>query len=328
MSKIIERIERQLNTPGIAARLAQSLTPTDLQSLLLEVYRLRIGRVRPSQVLSSYRTDRFVHPARSSPLDMLRWELLAFKHLPPEFEALELSPLCPQGTNSAVAPVDPGWSVATIRNSEVVSDSTNVLALECASRRKDLLRADPKSSTTVHLAASHRLLRAQNYRSPRLSAHFRIFTLCSAGRDPGNLGFELSALGLQIRFYLSALRAFLGAEIRLKVSLTDFSPEDQGAPVVDWLLAPIQQENTRVECSWDETRAAGRGYYPGLCFHIHAAAPSGELLELADGGVLDWTQKYLSNAKERLVASGIASERVCAILKIASQRAWKPIIDD
>ena len=62
------------------------------------------------------------------------------------------------------------------------------------------------------------------------------------------------------------------------------------------------------------SRTAGRGYYPGLCFHIHAVTPSGEKLELADGGALDWTQKYLGNAKERLVASGIASERVCSIL--------------
>jgi hypothetical protein len=35
------------------------------------------------------------------------------------------------------------------------------------------------------------------------------------------------------------------------------------------------------------------------------------LLELADGGAVDWTQKLLSDAKERLVISGIGSERVC-----------------
>jgi hypothetical protein len=35
-------------------------------------------------------------------------------------------------------------------------------------------------------------------------------------------------------------------------------------------------------------------------------------LELVDGGSVNWTQKLLSNAKERLVISGIGSERLCA----------------
>jgi hypothetical protein len=31
-----------------------------------------------------------------------------------------------------------------------------------------------------------------------------------------------------------------------------------------------------------------------------------------DGGAMDWTQRLLSNAKERLVISGIGSERLCS----------------
>jgi hypothetical protein len=316
MSKIVERIERELGMPGLAALLAQRLTPTDLQSLLLEVYRLRARQIQPAQVLANYQTNRFVRPARTSPLDLVRWEQIAFEHLPAEFQALELSPVCPLGTCSAVAPVDPDWSVVTIRNLEVVSDSTNVLALECSSRRKALLRADPKSSAAVHLAASHRLLRAQNYQNPNLSAHFSIYALCSAGRDPGNLGFELSALDLQMRFYLSALQAFLGAAIPLQVSLTDFGSADHRSLIDDRLLTSLRQAYAGVACGWDATRTVGQGYYPGLCFHIHAVTPAGQSLELADGGALDWTQKYLSNAKERLVASGIASERVCSLFEM------------
>ena len=44
---------------------------------------------------------------------------------------------------------------------------------------------------------------------------------------------------------------------------------------------------------------------------VHATAPSGRLIELVDGGSVDWTQQLLSNSKERLVTSGIGSERVC-----------------
>ena len=46
-------------------------------------------------------------------------------------------------------------------------------------------------------------------------------------------------------------------------------------------------------------------------FHIRATATSGQQFELVDGGSVDWTQEFLSNAKERLVISGIGSERLC-----------------
>jgi len=62
---------------------------------------------------------------------------------------------------------------------------------------------------------------------------------------------------------------------------------------------------------FDEHRTRGRGYYLDLCFHIHATATSGQRLELVDGGSVNWTQKFLGNAKERLVISGIGSERLC-----------------
>ena len=62
---------------------------------------------------------------------------------------------------------------------------------------------------------------------------------------------------------------------------------------------------------FDEDRTSGRGYYVDLCFHIHAITPSKQRLELVDGGVVNCTQKLLNNDKERLVISGIGSERLC-----------------
>jgi hypothetical protein len=68
-----------------------------------------------------------------------------------------------------------------------------------------------------------------------------------------------------------------------------------------------------VTCGFDDERQAGRGYYRDLCCKIHVQIPSGEKIELADGGSVDWTGKLLNNAKERLIISGIGSERVCEI---------------
>jgi hypothetical protein len=193
-----------------------------------------------------------------------------------------------------------------------VSDSTNVLAMECALQRRELLRANPRSSEPVHLAANHRLLRAQRYDRPGLVSHFSSFALCSAGRDQGNLQFECSALGLHIRFYLSALRAFLGSGVALNVSVTDLNPNARMELIEARLFSAIRAEFPGIDCGFDEQRTRGRGYYLDLCFHIHATTSSGRRLELVDGGAVDWTKKYLSNAKERLVISGIGSERLCA----------------
>ena len=312
MDKIIERIEHEAGVPGLVSTLAEHLSPTDLQSILLEVYRIRSSRIQPATLLSDFESNRFVQLSTVSPTSLLRWEQIAFAHLPQEFQPIALSPVCPLGTNSVVAPVDQNWAVATARNTEVVSDSTNVLALECSIRRRELLRVNPKSSDPVHLAASHRLLRAQRYEGSKLVAHFSSVALCSAGRDQGNLRFELAALRLHIHFYLASLRAFLGRGVPLHLSVTDLGSNPHGELIETQLLSAIRSEFEDIECVFDEHRTSGRGYYLDLCFHIHATATAGQRLELVDGGSVNWTQKLLSSAKERLVISGIGSERLCA----------------
>jgi hypothetical protein len=81
------------------------------------------------------------------------------------------------------------------------------------------------------------------------------------------------------------------------------------------VLAPLRSELTGVECVVDEKRTRGRGYYSGLCFGVHATGPAEAPVELVDGGAVPWTQKLLSDSKERLVVSGIGSERLCSLLE-------------
>ena len=311
-SKIIERIERQVGVPGLMDALAERLSLTDLQSLLLEVFRRRSAQQNPAAVLAAYEANRFVRPSQVSPVQLLAWEQVAFSQLPSEFQPIALSPVTPLATCSAIAAVDQHRVLSTIRNTEVVSDSTNTLALEAAFQRRQHLRANPKSPQAVHLAASHRLLRTQHYQNnPHALAHFSAFALCSAGRDQGNLRFECSVLVLHIGFYLRALYAFLGAEVPLHVSVADFDAADRQAWLAEQLFIPLRALFPQAEYRFDQQRTSGEGYYDDLCFHVHAASPSGQLLELADGGVVNWTQKLLNNAKERCVISGIGSERVC-----------------
>jgi hypothetical protein len=311
MKKIIERIEREAGVPGLMSILGKELSPTDLQSILLEVYRGRSNQIQPSSLLSDFESNRFVQISAVSPTTLLRWEQIAFAYLPHEFQPIALSPVCPLGTNSVIATIDQNWAVATARNTEVVSDSTNVLALECALRRRELLHVNPKSYASVHLATSHRLLRAQRYEGSKSVVHFSSFALCSAGRDKGNLQFELAALRLHVSFYLAALRAFLGQSTPLRLSVTNLGSNKHVELIETRLLTPIRTEFEGIACMFDEHRTSGRRYYLDVCFHIQAMAPSGQRLELVDGGAVNWTQKLLSNAKERLVISGIGSERLC-----------------
>src|SRR5712692_8931150 len=221
-SRIIERIERDAGVPNLTDVLVDRLAPTDLQSLLLEVYGRRAKKRDPKELIKDYISNRFARPSTASPTRLLEWDRIAFSRLPKVFQPVELSPVCPLGTGSVLSPISQDWTVSTSRNTEVVADSTNVLAIECAVRRCKQRNISSGKAASVHLAASHRLLRGQKFGvGPGTRQHFRTFVLCSA-RDPGNLLFETDTIGLHIGFYLLALMKFLGTKASLRVTVSDF----------------------------------------------------------------------------------------------------------
>jgi hypothetical protein len=193
----------------------------------------------------------------------------------------------------------------------VVADPTNVLALECALRRKELTRSEPADATPVHLACSQRVVRTQRFRSPDSIQHFRLFSLCSAGRTAGNLRFEINTVTEHIRFYLKALRDFLGPAIPLRATIIDLHPDSHDDTVFKASMKKLKKEFEDVDIDLEKAKTEETKYYRHLRFHVYASPPRGHEIELVDGGDTDWTQKLLNNAKERLVISGIGSERLC-----------------
>src|SRR5947207_623833 len=137
----LARIEHDADVAHLLEALTERIAPTDLQSLLLEVYSRRAAATTAKRLLEQYEQNRFVAPSAADPRMLVEIARLAWKLLPEGYAPLELSPLCPLGTNSAVASVSQKKVVSTARNTEVVSDSTNVLALECAVRRPRLRQA-------------------------------------------------------------------------------------------------------------------------------------------------------------------------------------------
>src|SRR5262245_60111824 len=125
--------QSRLVDPEAFKRLAIELAPSDLQSLLLDVMHARAAAREPKDVVAQYAHDTFcalasVDQRTSNAID---GHLLAAAD---RFEAVELSPVAPLGVCSTIAPTDQNRVLSALRRTEVVSDPTNVLALECARR--------------------------------------------------------------------------------------------------------------------------------------------------------------------------------------------------
>lgn len=313
---IVARILRETGIANLVEVLGQDLPPTDLQSLLLAVFQRRAGQQTPRRVLEQYEHNPFVRPATLDVGALLELDGLALAAAVPPFAALDLAPLAPLGTCSALAPVDQNRVVSTIRNTEVVSDATNILALECALRRRAQRGAAPAEQQVVRLCASHRLVRAQRYTQPHMRAHFRMFSLCTAGRAAGSAGFEGPALAEQIAFYLRFLAAAGARGYRLGdlrvvfIPLADDAARDQLARQV---MMPLAAQFPQARLEFDPQPTTTRGYYEWVRFGIYARDPQGEDHMLGDGGFTTWTQQFLSDRRERLLTSGIATERLATL---------------
>src|SRR5258708_13403207 len=111
--------------------LASGLAASELWSLLLDVAEQRAAERSAATVQQQWERDRFVAPAYidQRTLHELDGHLLAAAAA---FEALELSPLAPLGSCSSIALASQNKIVSTVRGTEVVSDPTNLLALESA----------------------------------------------------------------------------------------------------------------------------------------------------------------------------------------------------
>lgn len=315
MATPLDRILSEAGVENLIEILAERLAPTDLQTLLLEVYRRRAAPLPPARLLEQYQTNRFVRPSSVNPLHALEFDRQAFSLAASLFEPIELSPVCPLATTSAFSKVSQDAVVTTIRNTEVVSDPTNCMALECAVRRKVLGRSEER----VRLCASHRLVRTQTFSGPASFSHFRVFAVCTAGRDDGNHCFEFETLREHIGFYVRLLTSIGVPSVRLTV--TDFS---ETVPDLEArILNPLTQAFPEVQAKIDPHRTVGRGYYPSLCFHLYATDARGDEYNLADGGLVEWTQQLLSNKKERLMISGLGSERICALFSTSPSSGWE-----
>ena len=290
------------------AALAETLPSTRLWSLLLDVLERRAAQRTPGMLMEQWERDGFTKPADidQRTLVALDGHLLAAATA---FEAIELSPLAPLASCSAIGLASQNKIVSALRGTEVVADPTNVLALECARRLKGAGKAGKAGGVggagdehVVRLATSHRCVRAQEVpKQPGFAPHFRIFCLATAGREQQDHAFLVGALVEQITTLLGALDrleqhgyAFPDRAVRVLAT-----PER--AQLGDRIAARIPGvEVTR--------QILDHPYYDGLRFQIDAQSTEGAAIPLIDGGAFDWVAKLASNQKFVFVASGMGSQ--------------------
>lgn len=284
-----------IDTIGAPAfnRLAQGLTGSELQSLLLDVMHARAASRHAKDLVAQYRRDPFCARASVDLREMLAIDshLLAAAD---RFEAIEISPVAPLGTCSVVGLSDQNRVLSALRSSEVVSDPTNVLALECAQQ----LQANPKAD--VHLATSHRVIRAQPVpRLPGYAQHFRLFALGSAGVERKDHAFAIDTLALHARTLLAAFDRLEQHGYALGRRRVQILSSTERHRLGEHLAHRLDAEHASLEHPY---------YSGGLRYRIWVTAPDGEDLPFADGGTFDWLAQLANNRRAVFVASGLGSQ--------------------
>ena len=302
---ILDRLAAETGVPGIVDILGEKLSASDLNSLLLEVFRRKTAQLSPSRLLRAYRQNRFVQPSEADAVAFGEFTLEWLKAARSAgFIPLELSPVAPLGACSVIGTVHQDKVLSALRGTEAVADATNVLALESAWRRKK----EGFSPQALHFSVAHRHVRAQEIpKVPGFSAHFGILGLTSAGRDTGSFRFEKENLLRHIRFY----KTFFEERLRItpvKIRLKALDPAAGENRLFQSVLLFMRQNELDWPVEVVESKQSEQEYYRLLQFKIAIPGPQGREIEIVDGGFTDWTQRLTGNRKERLLISGLGLE--------------------
>lgn len=309
MTKIADSLLKKLGLPGLLEKLTTGISPSDLNSLLLDVYRKTASQITAVDLLRNYNSNRFVAPNNNDPIEFREFELRLLKIAKERgYIPIELSPLAPLGSCSAMATVDQNKIISAVRGTEVVSDATNVMALESSKRRKQL----KFDHTTIQFSTIHRHVRAQVFNTPGFHPHFKIFCLTTAGKDIGSFEFEKQSLWSHLTLYEKMLKDFLGLDnlfIRLK-ALNGSHENTLFNSVSDFIVNKFK--NLRFQRV--EANAGKEQYYKHLQFKIILVRDQKEF-DIGDGGFVDWSQQLTGNKKERMLISGMGIEFLFNLLK-------------
>lgn len=206
--KILKSICEEIGIPNLIDVLSYT-SFRRLKPVLINAWKNRVAIKTPANLLSEYEEKKQFYSVSSITQDKLYDFMQAcFTAIPLYFDIVEMSPIVPLGTNSVLSRVSQNNSLSTIRGSEVVSDTTTQLALECAVQRKKLLASSLSLMQSVCLCSSQRVLRLQPFDSNKgYMQHFNLFGLCSGGRNSKSEAFAIKWIRTHISIILDILKS-------------------------------------------------------------------------------------------------------------------------
>jgi hypothetical protein len=186
----------------------------------------------------------------------------------------------------------------------VVSDPTNVMALECARRR----RAEPeRRDQPIRLATCQRVVRAQPApKKPGFAQHFNLFALGTAARERADHAGLEEALAEHVAVHLRALDAVTADGYRLpprSVTLLARPGLDHVADRLAQRLQPTPVGRGRLEHPY---------YDGGLRFSV-SLGEGADPLPMVDGGAFGWMAALTGDHRQLFVASGLGPQLIATL---------------
>jgi hypothetical protein len=310
-SVIVDKILQRVNQPQLISVLSEQLTGSELNSLLLEVFKKRVQKIQPAELLKLYDLNRFVKPSDIPALDIKKDEVAVLELLREfDFEPIELSLVSILGSCSVVATADQNKVLSALRGTEVLADATNAIALHVSSMKKNNL---VKPETVQNFCTVQRHIRAQALPPVKgFTAHFKIACLVTNGRDTGDFTFEKESLSSHIAAMTSLYTDHYKVDdIRFRFLCRPGydNPLEFAKRVRDFVI----QKYPTCKIEIVEKPAKEIDYYKGIQYKIDVKI-KGRTWEIGDGGFVDWTQQILQNKKERMLSTGIGFDLMYRIM--------------
>lgn len=312
-SDVTRKLLEKLGQPGLLNLLTEGLSGTELNSLLLDVLREEAKATSAPALLKKYQLNRFVKPADLPVLKLKKTELellsLFEKHL---FEPIELSPVSILGSCSAVASVDQNKILSALRGTEVLADATNSMALHiCDLKRQNVWRTD-KPQQKLRFSTIQRHVRTQSITAAGFTPHFKIGCFVTSGFDRGAFVFEKESVLEHLNLLHAIYKDHYGVE---KISFRFLCRDGYSDPIrlANEVKNYILRHERKLDIEIIENPEKETNYYKGLQYKTDIVW-NNKSFEIADGGIVDWTQQILQNKKERFLIGGIGFEFMFRIM--------------
>ncbi|MCM3782212.1 hypothetical protein M3231_04460 [Neobacillus mesonae] len=298
----VQRIVRDAGLENILHLITENVSSSDLNTLLMEVFRERNRVSTAGDLMRRYESNRFVHPAAVNPIEMKHLEIdtlqIAGNHA---FTPIQLSPVAPLGSCSIIAPADQNKIISALRGTEVVADATNLLALHICDLIKSLKASN--EDDFIRFSTTHHHVRAQHFgNTPGMNSHFHVFCMMTSGKDKGSYSFEKQAFWEHIHVYQDIFQSLCNLEIEVVLNVRRGGYKDPEG-LIERMMKHGEHSSIRVSAS-ESTGKEENHYYKGLQFNIMVNI-KGQHFPIGDGGFVDWPQQLLNNKKERMLISAI-----------------------